>query len=94
MMICLQIWRMSDLIYRPEEEVLAELEKFKSHVISCASKPWEDKIGRNKTRIFPGWLVTNLVVAFYMDWKFEEIGLPCLYRLIVSDCSFSDIEAF
>ncbi|MBA0838921.1 hypothetical protein Goarm_004705, partial [Gossypium armourianum] len=27
----LQIWRMSDLIYRPEEEVLAELEKFKSH---------------------------------------------------------------
>ncbi|KAK6273594.1 hypothetical protein POUND7_010677 [Theobroma cacao] len=35
----LQIWRMSDLIYRPEEEVLAELEKFKSHVISCASKP-------------------------------------------------------
>ncbi|GMI88551.1 MULTICOPY SUPPRESSOR OF IRA1 4 [Hibiscus trionum] len=33
----LQIWRMSDLIYRPEEEVLAELEKFKSHVISCAS---------------------------------------------------------
>ncbi|PPS19698.1 hypothetical protein GOBAR_AA00875 [Gossypium barbadense] len=35
----LQIWRMSDLIYRPEEEVLAELEKFKSHVISCSSKP-------------------------------------------------------
>ncbi|GLT79078.1 hypothetical protein SLA2020_505850 [Shorea laevis] len=35
----LQIWRMSDLIYRPEEEVLAELENFKSHVISCASKP-------------------------------------------------------
>ncbi|XP_039041408.1 WD-40 repeat-containing protein MSI4-like [Hibiscus syriacus] len=34
----LQIWRMSDLIYRPEEEVLAELEKFKSHVISCAGK--------------------------------------------------------
>ncbi|KAJ0090077.1 hypothetical protein Patl1_13473 [Pistacia atlantica] len=34
----LQIWRMSDLIYRPEEEVLAELEKFKSHVISCGSK--------------------------------------------------------
>nr|KJB54376.1 hypothetical protein B456_009G031600 [Gossypium raimondii] len=34
----LQIWRMSDLIYRPEEEVLAELEKFKSHVISCATK--------------------------------------------------------
>ncbi|XP_027338916.1 WD-40 repeat-containing protein MSI4 [Abrus precatorius] len=35
----LQIWRMSDLIYRPEEEVLAELEKFKSHVVACASKP-------------------------------------------------------
>ncbi|KAF2318142.1 hypothetical protein GH714_001090 [Hevea brasiliensis] len=35
----LQIWRMSDLIYRPEDEVLAELEKFKSHVIACASKP-------------------------------------------------------
>ncbi|KAK8602322.1 hypothetical protein V6N13_058036 [Hibiscus sabdariffa] len=35
----LQIWRMSDLLYRPEEEVLAELEKFKSHVISCAGKP-------------------------------------------------------
>ncbi|QCE13515.1 WD-40 repeat-containing protein MSI4-like [Vigna unguiculata] len=34
----LQIWRMSDLIYRPEEEVLAELEKFKSHVVACASK--------------------------------------------------------
>ncbi|KAK8566800.1 hypothetical protein V6N13_002485 [Hibiscus sabdariffa] len=35
----LQIWRMSDLIYRPEDEVLAELEKFKSHIISCATKP-------------------------------------------------------
>lgn len=35
----LQIWRMTDLIYRPEEEVLAELEKFKSHVLSCAPKP-------------------------------------------------------
>nr|AGG38122.1 FVE-2 protein [Dimocarpus longan] len=35
----LQIWRMSDLIYRPEDEVLAELDKFKSHVVSCASKP-------------------------------------------------------
>ncbi|KAJ4708645.1 WD-40 repeat-containing protein MSI4-like [Melia azedarach] len=35
----LQIWRMSDLIYRPEDEVLAELEKFKAHVISCGSKP-------------------------------------------------------
>ncbi|XP_059634823.1 WD-40 repeat-containing protein MSI4-like [Cornus florida] len=34
----LQIWRMSDLIYRPEEEVLAELEKFKAHVVSCSPK--------------------------------------------------------
>lgn len=34
----LQIWRMSDLIYRPKEEVLAELEKFKEHVIECTSK--------------------------------------------------------
>ncbi|KAF8393536.1 hypothetical protein HHK36_021780 [Tetracentron sinense] len=34
----LQIWRMSDLIYRPEEEVLAELEKFKSHILTCSSK--------------------------------------------------------
>ncbi|RYR30160.1 hypothetical protein Ahy_B01g054989 isoform B [Arachis hypogaea] len=33
----LQIWRMSDLIYRPEEEVLSELEKFKSHVLTCAA---------------------------------------------------------
>ncbi|KAI4377789.1 hypothetical protein MLD38_015367 [Melastoma candidum] len=32
----LQIWRMSDLIHRPEEEVLAELEKFKSHVLECS----------------------------------------------------------
>ncbi|KAJ8766938.1 hypothetical protein K2173_011756 [Erythroxylum novogranatense] len=34
----LQIWRMSDLLYRPEDEVLTELEKFKSHVVSCGSK--------------------------------------------------------
>ncbi|CAN6457111.1 unnamed protein product [Victoria cruziana] len=34
----LQIWRMSDLIYRPEDEVLAELEKYKSHILSCSSK--------------------------------------------------------
>ncbi|GAB4853792.1 hypothetical protein Ancab_017986 [Ancistrocladus abbreviatus] len=32
------IWLMSDLVYRPEEEVLAELEQFKSHVVTCASK--------------------------------------------------------
>ncbi|XXG48300.1 hypothetical protein AAC387_Pa02g2792 [Persea americana] len=34
----LQIWRMSDLIYRPEEEVLAELKNFKSHMLSCSSR--------------------------------------------------------
>lgn len=34
----LQIWRMSDLIYRPEEEVLEELEKFKAHILTCAPK--------------------------------------------------------
>lgn len=34
----LQIWRMSDLIYRPEEEVLEELEKFKSHILTCTPK--------------------------------------------------------
>ncbi|WOH11269.1 hypothetical protein DCAR_0830750 [Daucus carota subsp. sativus] len=34
----LQIWRMSDLIYRPEEEVLAELEQYKAHVVECTSK--------------------------------------------------------
>ncbi|AQK97801.1 WD-40 repeat-containing protein MSI4 [Zea mays] len=34
----LQIWRMSDLIYRPEDEVLAELENFKAHLASCAPK--------------------------------------------------------
>ncbi|XAR53441.1 hypothetical protein NMG60_11021993, partial [Bertholletia excelsa] len=35
----LQIWRMSDMLYRPEEEVLAELERFKAHVVECTSKP-------------------------------------------------------
>ncbi|KAJ8750982.1 hypothetical protein K2173_016163 [Erythroxylum novogranatense] len=35
----LQIWRMSDLLYRPEDEVLSELEKLKSHVVACGSKP-------------------------------------------------------
>ncbi|KAG8367241.1 hypothetical protein BUALT_Bualt16G0052100 [Buddleja alternifolia] len=32
----LQLWRMSDLLYRPKEEVLAELQKFKDHVIECS----------------------------------------------------------
>lgn len=31
----LQIWRMMDLIYRPEEEVMAELNSFKSHILGC-----------------------------------------------------------
>ncbi|KAL3528627.1 hypothetical protein ACH5RR_007949 [Cinchona calisaya] len=33
----LQIWRMIDLIYRPEQEVLDELDKFKAHLHACAS---------------------------------------------------------
>jgi histone-binding protein RBBP4 len=33
-----QIWRMSDLIYRPEEEVLTELEAFKTHLASCTPR--------------------------------------------------------
>ncbi|CAL9129181.1 unnamed protein product [Musa acuminata var. zebrina] len=32
------IWRMSDSMYRPEDEVLAELEKFKAHILSCSPK--------------------------------------------------------
>ncbi|CAN4086939.1 unnamed protein product [Withania somnifera] len=32
----LQIWRMIDLIYRSEDEVLNELEKFKSHLVTCS----------------------------------------------------------
>ncbi|KAK4481988.1 hypothetical protein RD792_012904 [Penstemon davidsonii] len=31
------IWRMIDLIYRPEEEVIAELDNFKSHLETCSS---------------------------------------------------------
>ncbi|XVF74409.1 hypothetical protein PTKIN_Ptkin13bG0108200 [Pterospermum kingtungense] len=31
----LQIWRMMDLIYRPADEVLAELDKYKSHILAC-----------------------------------------------------------
>ncbi|XP_065866690.1 WD-40 repeat-containing protein MSI4-like [Euphorbia lathyris] len=31
----LQIWRMLDLIHRPGEDVLAELDKFKSHILGC-----------------------------------------------------------
>ncbi|XP_042004217.1 WD-40 repeat-containing protein MSI4-like isoform X2 [Salvia splendens] len=32
----LQIWRMTDLLSRPQDEVLAELEKFKDHVSECS----------------------------------------------------------
>ncbi|ONK59277.1 uncharacterized protein A4U43_C08F4800 [Asparagus officinalis] len=32
----LQIWRMNDLIYRPEGEVLSELNTYKEHILSCA----------------------------------------------------------
>lgn len=31
----LQIWRMIDMIHRDEEDVLAELENFKSHILAC-----------------------------------------------------------
>ncbi|GAB2228014.1 hypothetical protein Droror1_Dr00009843 [Drosera rotundifolia] len=33
----LQMWRVIDLLYRPEEEVLAELDKFKSHILTCSA---------------------------------------------------------
>ncbi|KAL6585826.1 WD-40 repeat-containing protein msi4 [Orobanche minor] len=32
----LQMWRMTDLLYRPKDEVLDELQKFKDHVIECS----------------------------------------------------------
>ncbi|XP_042060736.1 WD-40 repeat-containing protein MSI4-like [Salvia splendens] len=32
----LQMWRMTDLLYRPKDEVLTELQKFKDHVIECS----------------------------------------------------------
>ncbi|KAL1554967.1 WD-40 repeat-containing protein msi4, variant 2 [Salvia divinorum] len=32
----LQMWRMTDLLSRPKDEVLAELQKFKDHVIECS----------------------------------------------------------
>ncbi|CAH9083908.1 unnamed protein product [Cuscuta europaea] len=35
----LQIWRMLDLLYRPKEEALAELQKFKDHISQCTPKP-------------------------------------------------------
>ncbi|KAK9066111.1 hypothetical protein SSX86_015513 [Deinandra increscens subsp. villosa] len=31
----LQIWRMIDLIYRPQQEVITELDEFKSHILTC-----------------------------------------------------------
>nr|GLL39979.1 WD-40 repeat-containing protein MSI4-like [Ipomoea trifida] len=33
----LQIWRMLDLLYRPKEEALAELQRFKDHISNCTS---------------------------------------------------------
>ncbi|KVH97951.1 WD-40 repeat-containing protein MSI4-like [Cynara cardunculus var. scolymus] len=33
----LQIWRMIDLIYRPQQEVITELDKFRSHILTCSS---------------------------------------------------------
>ncbi|XP_022844464.1 WD-40 repeat-containing protein MSI4-like isoform X1 [Olea europaea var. sylvestris] len=33
----LQIWRVMDMLYRPEEDVLAELNELKSHVRICSS---------------------------------------------------------
>ncbi|KAH9762959.1 WD-40 repeat-containing protein MSI4 [Citrus sinensis] len=44
----LQIWRMSDLIYRPQDEVLAELEKFKAH---------ESRIIANSSSISAAWIL-------------------------------------
>ena len=37
----LQMWRINDLIYRPEAEVIAELEQFRSalHASSCCYLP-------------------------------------------------------
>ncbi|KAL3829984.1 hypothetical protein ACJIZ3_018786 [Penstemon smallii] len=32
----LQLWRMTDLVYRPKDDVLAELQKFKDHVVECS----------------------------------------------------------
>ncbi|XP_060189358.1 WD-40 repeat-containing protein MSI4-like isoform X1 [Lycium barbarum] len=34
----LQIWRMTDLVYRTEKEVLSEMQHFKDHVSKCAPK--------------------------------------------------------
>ncbi|XP_074295909.1 WD-40 repeat-containing protein MSI4-like isoform X2 [Silene latifolia] len=38
----LQIWRIIDLLYRPEEEVLAELDEFRSNVAACSPTPTKD----------------------------------------------------
>ena len=35
----IQLWRMSDLLYRPEAEVLAELEKHRASIVAKAPKP-------------------------------------------------------
>ncbi|KAG5560853.1 hypothetical protein RHGRI_004012 [Rhododendron griersonianum] len=41
-----RIWRMIDLIYRPEEKVLAELGKFKSHMLTCPLDVSENELIR------------------------------------------------
>jgi len=41
----LQIWRVIDLLYRPETEVLAELDQFKSHIANCPPS-WESDLSR------------------------------------------------
>ncbi|XP_074295528.1 WD-40 repeat-containing protein MSI4-like isoform X5 [Silene latifolia] len=38
----LQIWCIIDLLYRPEEEVLAELDEFRSNVAACSPTPTKD----------------------------------------------------
>ncbi|KVI11167.1 WD40 repeat-containing protein [Cynara cardunculus var. scolymus] len=35
--LCVQIWRMIDLIYHPQQEVITELDKFRSHILTCSS---------------------------------------------------------
>lgn len=35
--IFLQMWRMTDLIHRPEDEVLAELDKYRTEIVPAAS---------------------------------------------------------
>ncbi|KAL7617306.1 WD-40 repeat-containing protein MSI4 [Lactuca sativa] len=43
----LQIWRMIDLIYRPQQEVITELDKFRSHILTCSSQSHQDLTNQN-----------------------------------------------